>query len=118
MQHQPDPLAACKRDFSRAVAEINTDILAAGHPCQTWTQDEAIAYESARECITHLMAICTDELHNGTPTAERRAELEAERHRLAAELRTLRVSDHAEIERIRRDYGQRIRAQRVVMIRD
>jgi hypothetical protein len=30
--HQPDPLAACKRDFSQAVAAINAGILAAGHP--------------------------------------------------------------------------------------
>lgn len=116
--NQPDPLAACKREFSRAVDEINADILAAGHPCQKWTQDEAISYESARECIAHLMAICTDELHNGTLAAERRAEVEAERRRLAAELRTLHVSDHAEIDRIRRDYGQRIRSRCVVMIRD
>lgn len=29
---QPDPLAACKRELSRAVAEINAGILAAGNP--------------------------------------------------------------------------------------
>lgn len=116
--HQPDALAACKREFSQAVDEINAGILATGEPSPTWTQDDAIAFESARECITHLMAICTDELHNRNATSERRTEVDAERQRLARELRELHVHDHAKIERIRRDYGQRIRARCVVMIRD
>lgn len=30
--HQPDPMAACKREFSQAVAAINAGILAAGQP--------------------------------------------------------------------------------------
>lgn len=113
MQHtnQADPLADSKREFSRAVDDIKAGILAAGEPRPKWTQDEAIAYECARECITHMMAICTAELHNDAPTEARRAELEAERARLAAELRGLHVHDHADIARIRQDYGQRIRAR-------
>lgn len=112
MQHtnQADPLADSKREFSRAVDDIKAGILAAGEPRPKWTQDEAIAYECARECITHMMAICTGELHNDAPTEARCAELEAERARLAAELRGLHVHDHADIARIRQDYGQRIRA--------
>jgi hypothetical protein len=112
MQHtnQADPMADSKREFSRAVDEIKADIMAAGEPRPKWTQDEAIAYECARECITHMMAICTGELHNDAPTEARRAELEAERARLAAELRGLHVHNHADIARIRQDYGQRIRA--------
>lgn len=112
MQHtnQADPLADSKREFSRAVDDIKAGILAAGETRPKWTQDEAIAYECARECITHMMAICTGELHNDAPTEARHAELEAERDRLAAELRGLHVHDHADIARIRQDYGQRIRA--------
>lgn len=108
--NQPDPFVASKRELSRAVDAIKADILAAGEPRPKWTQDEAIAYECARECITHMMAICTGELHNDAPTEARRAELEAERARLAAELCGLHVHDHADIARIRQDYGQRIRA--------
>jgi hypothetical protein len=76
---------------------------------QNWTQDEAIAFECARECITHMMAICSGELHNN-PSDARCAELVAERSRLAGELRTLRLKDHAEIARIRSEYGSLIRA--------
>lgn len=49
------------------------------------------------------------ELYHDNPTPERRAEIKAEQSSLAAELRGLHVHDHAEIARIRRDYGQRIR---------
>jgi hypothetical protein len=76
---------------------------------EKWTQDEAIAFECARECINHMIAICTGELHEN-PSAERRAELVAERSRLAGEQRTLRLKDHAEIARIRTEYGAFIRA--------
>lgn len=38
---QPDPLAACKREFSRAVAEINAGILAAGNPAPSERQPAA-----------------------------------------------------------------------------
>lgn len=108
--HQADPCASAKRELSRAVDAINADILAAGEPRPKWTQEEAIAYESALECITHLRAILTGERHNDNPTPERLAEIEAEFARLLAERRALSVHDHAEIARIRRDYGQRIRA--------
>ena len=107
--HQAAPGDKAKREFSQAVERINADILAAGGLHPKWTQEEAIAYECARECITHLRAIHTGELYHDNPTPERRAEIEAENRHLAAELRGLRVHDHAEIARIRRDYGQRIR---------
>lgn len=107
--HQAAPGDKAKREFSQAVERINADILAAGGLHPKWTQEEAIAYESALECITHLRAILTAERHNDNPTPERLAEIEAESARLAAERRALSVHDHAEIARIRRDYGQRIR---------
>lgn len=112
MQHtnQADPVADSKREFSRAVDDIKAGILAAGEPRPKWTQDEAIAYESALECITHLRAILTSERHNDNPTPARLAEIEAESARLFAERRALSVHDHADIARIRQEYGQRIRA--------
>lgn len=27
-----------------------------------WTQEEAVAFECARECVTNMMAICTDRI--------------------------------------------------------
>lgn len=115
MQHtnQADPMADSKREFSRAVDEIKADIMAAGEPRPKWTQDEAIAYECARECITDLMGIITGDLYDDNASPERRNELRAERERLAAEQRNLHVHDHAEIARIRQDYGRRIRYRRM-----
>lgn len=107
---QPDPLAACKREFAEAVDSINAGILASGEPRPKWTQEEAVAYESALECISHLRAILAGERYNDNPTPARLVEIEVESARLAAERRALSVHDHAEIARIRRDYGQRIRA--------
>ena len=108
--HEAAPGDKAKREFSQAVENIKAGILAAGEPRPKWTQEEAIAYESALECITHLRAILTAERHNDNPPSERLAEIEAESARLASERRALSVHDHAEIARIRRDYGQRIRA--------
>lgn len=118
MQHtnQADPLADSKREVSRAVDEIKADILAAGEPRPKWTQDEAIAYECARECITDMMAICTgriaDEAEKEAPDADRVAALRADRSKLAQERAALHVGDHADIARIRTDYGAIVRAWR------
>jgi len=83
---------------------------------KTWTQDEAIAYECARECITHMVAICSaelwDEEHKPAPDAGRIARIEAELIRLAGERRALHLDQHAEIARIRAEYGALIRADR------
>ena len=75
-----------------------------------YTQDEAIAYECACECITHLRAIYTAELYHDKPSPERRAALELEQSRLYEERRTLRVKDHDKIARIRSEYGALCRA--------
>lgn len=74
-----------------------------------WTQDEAIAYESARECIVHMMAIYTDALHHANPAPEDCAAWRAERARLAGELRELRLTDHAAVARVQDEYGARIK---------
>ncbi len=82
----------------------------------TWTQDEAIAFECAREAITDLMAIYTrriaDEAESATPNANLMAEWEAAIDRLADERTGLHGDQHAEIARIRSEYGQLVRAWR------
>lgn len=110
--HQAAPGDQAKREFSRAVDSINAAILAAGGPRPKWTQEEAIAYECALECISDLRAILTGERHDN-PTPERLAALDAEFSRLGAERRALSVHEHAEIARIRSDYGRRIRYHRM-----
>jgi len=78
-----------------------------------WTQDEAIAYECAREAITHLRAILTseisDESKKSAPDAQRMNDLLEESALLFRERANLGVKDHAKISRIRREYGTRIR---------
>ncbi len=83
-----------------------------------WTQDEAIAFECAREVITDLMALYSGniaaESRQPKPDAGRLAEFRAERSRLAQERAKLHVSDLADIARIRSEYGAIVRAARIV----
>lgn len=82
----------------------------------SWTQEQAIAFECAREAITDLMAIQTrqiaEESGAAQPNAVRVAELRAVRARLAQERADLLVSDQAQIARIRTEYGAQVRAWR------
>ncbi|GAB0120034.1 hypothetical protein [Acidisoma sp. 7E03] len=79
-----------------------------------WTQDEAVAFEVARETISHLMSICTSEIAE----EERRAEpdkviiarLEARFTALHQERARLRLTDHAEVARVTDEYGVQVRA--------
>ena len=79
-----------------------------------WTQDEAIAYECAREVITHLRAILTGEIDEENrkeqPDAQKLERLYAESSRLFRERAQLHVKDHEEIARVRAEYGARVRA--------
>lgn len=81
-----------------------------------WTQEEAIAFECARECITDMMAICSgriaDESAKPQPDADRIASFRAERSTLSQERGALHVGDQANIARIRVNYGAIIRAHR------
>jgi hypothetical protein len=83
---------------------------------ETLSQGEAIAFESAREVITDMMAICTgriaDEIGTDAPADARRAALRAERSRLAQERAALHVDAHSAIARIRLEYGAVVRAWR------
>jgi len=81
---------------------------------QHYTQDEAIAYECAREAITHLLAVLTEQITEEAaktnPNAALVAALRDERSRLFNERKNLHVEDHVAIARIRTEYGTRIRS--------
>lgn len=83
---------------------------------QQWTQDEAIAFECAREVITDMMAIQTGQMaeegSKAAPDGDRLANLRAERSRLAQERAALHVDDLAAVARIRTEYGAIVRAWR------
>jgi hypothetical protein len=83
---------------------------------QQWTQDQAVAFECARECIVELMAICSAELGDLDGQVDVCADhVNRQEQRLAdlaAELRQLHLADTDNIERIRRDYGRQVREYR------
>lgn len=82
----------------------------------SWTQEQSIAFEAARECITDMMGICSaaleDEESKVWPNPIRVAELERELAGLAQERARLSVHDSDRIATIRSEYGARIRAYR------
>jgi len=81
---------------------------------QKWTQDESIAFECAQDAITDMMAIQSHEIaieeSKTTPDTGRIASLHAELFRLQKERRTFSFHSHAEIARIRTEYGAISRA--------
>lgn len=87
-----------------------------------WSQEEAIAFECARECITHLMAFYTAEIHaeETQPNRDehRLSSLRAERTQLASEGHALHLSDNEAIARIRKEYGALIRSRGAGHIND
>lgn len=78
-----------------------------------WTQDEAIAYECARDYLSEVLAIYCSELDNEeareVPRQDRVGWLDAEIERLTKVWRQLRVTDHEAIEEIRAVYGALLR---------
>lgn len=81
-----------------------------------WTQNEAIAFECAREAITDLMAVRFAELRAeedaASPRRERISELDADLARLGRERQALTVDQKDWIEQIRTTYGEQVRAAR------
>lgn len=81
-----------------------------------WTQDDAVAFECAREVITDLMAIKSREIAveeaRSAPDADRLASLESVLAKLASERNALRGIDRATVAKIRADYGAQVRAYR------
>jgi hypothetical protein len=117
MTHEIDQaLQASERDFAQAVESIKNQLIADGEPRQKWTQEEAIAFECACDCITDMIAIQTRQIAEEANKAEldvdRIESLRTERSRLFKERLALHVGDIAEIERIRHEYGACIRIYR------
>ena len=81
-----------------------------------WTQEQAIAFECARECITDMMGICSaaiaQEKARPAPDKLRLAQLRADRASLARERATLMVGDTDRVTMVRSVYGARVREYR------
>lgn len=79
-----------------------------------WSQDQAIAFECAREAITELMALRSGEISHESslsePNEARLDDLRADRARLGRERAALHVGQDAQVARIRADYGILLRA--------
>lgn len=81
-----------------------------------WTQEQAVAFECARECITDMMGICSTKIaeEEGKTDPDRAVltELENELTRLARERSSLTITDDERIATVRRQYGEVIRCFR------
>lgn len=81
-----------------------------------WTQDEAIAFECARECITDMIGICCTEIYDEerlpAPDTGRLVKLKKLVADLARERTALTLTDQDKIATIRREYGAQVRAHR------
>ncbi|MDM0029141.1 hypothetical protein [Variovorax saccharolyticus] len=79
-----------------------------------WTQEQAIAFESARECITAMVAVHTAELAEEKQRPEPRPEvmndIRDEINRLFAERAGMHVNDDETVRRVREIYGPKVRA--------
>jgi hypothetical protein len=79
-----------------------------------WSQEDAVAYEVARECITRMMAIRTswiaEEQRQAEPNPAKLEVWRRERFQYATELADLDVRDRMKSERICEFYGAQIRA--------
>lgn len=114
------PAAQVLREFMRsyvnqACKSSHSDIKETGS-VQTWTQDEAIAFECARDVITDMQGILTSQIFEETdkeqPDNQRLASLRAESSRLFQERAALHLKDHEKIARIRAEYGKMVRSWR------
>ena len=78
-----------------------------------WTQEQAVAFECARECITDMMGIRSTKIaeEEGKTDPDRAVltELENELTRLARERSSLTITDDERIATVRRQYGEVIR---------
>lgn len=81
-----------------------------------WTQEQAIAFESARECITDLAGIYTglieDTRRQAFPDEVRIQSLRARRSALTQERAELRFKDGERIAEVRQGYGEQIKVFR------
>ena len=86
----------------------------AGEISASWTAEEGVAFECARDYISHLIAIqsklLTRERAKPAPDADTITRLQQEQARLSDERRDLKVQDSIAIDRIRKEYGARLKA--------
>jgi len=78
-----------------------------------WNQEQAVAFECAREVITEMMGILTFQINEYSKQAEPNPAhlklLRADRSRLAAERASLHVGQDEKIAQVREKYGSFIR---------
>jgi hypothetical protein len=81
-----------------------------------WTQDQAISFEAARECLSDVIAICiariADEETKSVPDVVRLTSLEDELASLIAKRQALRLADAESVANVRAVYGAQVRAYR------
>jgi hypothetical protein len=81
-----------------------------------WTQEQAIAFEAARECLGDVIAICVASIaaeeSKASPDASRLAELETELAELTAKRRELKLTDSEGVAAVRAFYGAQVRSYR------
>lgn len=79
-----------------------------------WNGESATAYECARECLTHLMAIYSaeinDERNRSNPDQGRVMRLITARSNLARERERIHMTDKDAVESVRSKYGRLVRA--------
>lgn len=83
-----------------------------------WTQSEGIAFECAREAITDIIAIRTEQItqesNKPKPDLLLLAKLRSKRTRLVQKRTVLHVEQQDKISRIRKRYGKVVSALRSV----
>ncbi len=86
----------------------------AGEISASWTAEQGVAFECAREYIAELIAIQSKllarERAKSAPDADTIHRLQQEQARLSEERSTLKVQNSIAIDRIREEYGARLKA--------
>ena len=81
-----------------------------------WTQEESIAFECAKEAMNDIAGICSSliakEKAKPTPDLKRIEELYHKRLSLLEERDAIHFYDKDKIAKVRRDYGEKIKAYR------
>lgn len=81
-----------------------------------WTQEQAVAFEAARECLGDVIAICVaniaDEEAKAEPDFVRLATLEVELAVLTKKRRELKLADAEAVAQVRAFYGPQVRSYR------
>lgn len=86
----------------------------AGEISVSWTAEQGVAFECAREYIAELIGIQSKllarERAKPAPDTDTISRLQQEQARLAEERSALKVQDSIAIDRIRKEYGTKLKA--------